>query len=100
MKVLSFIQSFLIIFALVFIVSGLVSFLYSLVVHSHGTIDWESSFRLAIIFGIALPLRSAEKNDNPRRTGSEAKHGAAAGTGTRTPGGGRDGMQGDPGIFT
>jgi len=43
-------------FAIVLVVAAVVSFLYSLIVHGAGTIDWETSFRLAIILGIVLPL--------------------------------------------
>ncbi len=56
MNVKSFLRSFAVIFILVFVVSAIVSFLYSLIVHGQGIFDWELSFRLGLIFGIALPL--------------------------------------------
>jgi hypothetical protein len=37
------------------VVSILVSLLWSLIVHKRGTIDWESSFRFAILLGILVP---------------------------------------------
>ena len=43
-------------FAIVLVVAAVVSFLYSLIVHGAGSIDWETSFRLAVILGIVLPL--------------------------------------------
>lgn len=55
MKIKSFLQSFAVMFALVFVVSVVVSFLYSYLIHGSGLVDWESSIRFAIIFGIVLP---------------------------------------------
>jgi ABC-type sugar transport system permease subunit len=49
-------RGFLVYFVLVFVVSTGVGYLYSLVAHGQGVIDWESSFRLAFIFGIVLPV--------------------------------------------
>ncbi len=59
MSIKTFARSFAIIAVLVFVVTAAVSLLYSLAVHGSGQVDWELSFRLAIIFGIALPLVSA-----------------------------------------
>lgn len=42
-------------FSITLLVSMIVTFLYSLLVHGIGVVDWETSFRLAFIFGIALP---------------------------------------------
>jgi hypothetical protein len=56
---------FAITFVLTLAVSILVTYLYSLVVHGSGVVDWEASFRLAIIFGIVIPwLHQREKNRN------------------------------------
>jgi len=49
-------RGFVVYFVLVFVVSAGVGYLYSLVAHGHGIVDWESSFRLAFIFGIVLPV--------------------------------------------
>jgi hypothetical protein len=49
------IWDFIVIFALVFILTAIVSFLYSMIFHGHGVVDWESSFRFGIIFGIVIP---------------------------------------------
>ncbi len=56
MSVMAFFRSFIIISILVFVAAGVVSFLYSLIVHGSGQVDWGSSVRLGIILGIALPL--------------------------------------------
>ena len=49
-------------FALTLVVSVIVTFLYSLIVHGAGTIDWETSFRLAIILGILFPWMRARES--------------------------------------
>ncbi len=44
------------------VVSVAVTWLWSLARHGAGVVDWEASFRLAIILGIALPwLRARER---------------------------------------
>jgi hypothetical protein len=43
---------FLTVFALTFIVTGIVTLLWNLIFHEASTIDWETSFRYAIVFGI------------------------------------------------
>jgi len=51
-------------FAIVLVVSIIVTFLYSLLVHGQGIVDWETAFRLAIIFGIVLPwLQQRQKKE-------------------------------------
>jgi hypothetical protein len=47
---------FAVTFAIVLLVSVAVTFLYSLLVHGAGIVEWETSFRLALILGIALPI--------------------------------------------
>lgn len=60
MKARQFLRSFAIVGALVFVVTSIVSYLYSLIVHGAGVVDWESSIRFAIIFGIVLSFRFGE----------------------------------------
>ena len=43
------------VFAVSLILSVIVSLLWNLTVHGASTIDWETSFRFAILFGIILP---------------------------------------------
>jgi hypothetical protein len=52
---------FVVTFCLVLVVSIIVTFLYSLIVHGAGAVDWETSFRFAIILGVALPLLRSRK---------------------------------------
>jgi len=56
MNLKNIMRGFIVYFVLVLVVSAIVSYLYSLVVHGQGVIDWGSSFRLAFIFGVALPI--------------------------------------------
>ena len=42
-----------------FLVAALVTYLYSLIVHEVGAINWETAFQLALVFGIVLPLTRA-----------------------------------------
>jgi hypothetical protein len=49
-------SGFLVCFALVFVASAVVGYLYSLVAHGQGVIDWGFSFQLAFIFGAVLPI--------------------------------------------
>jgi hypothetical protein len=46
---------FVTVFAVTLIVSLAVTLLWSIIVHGASTIDWETSFRFAILFGIILP---------------------------------------------
>ena len=46
-------------FALILVVAAIVTYLYNLIAHGTGTIDWETSFRLAVILGLALPIHRA-----------------------------------------
>lgn len=54
MNFAKFAKNFAVTFAVVLVVSVIVTFLYSLIVHGAGVIDWETSFRFAIILGITL----------------------------------------------
>lgn len=56
MNAKQFFKQFIFFLPLIFVVSGIVSFLVSLIGHGLGQVDWENSFRLAIIFSIILPF--------------------------------------------
>jgi len=62
MNIKKLLISFVAIFAVTLVVAVIVTFLYSLIVHDAGTIDWETSFRLAIILGITLPVIRAMRS--------------------------------------
>ena len=45
---------FVAVFAVVLVTSALVTFLWNLIGHGASAVDWKTSFRFAIIFGIIL----------------------------------------------
>jgi hypothetical protein len=44
------------------VVTAAVTFLWNFFFYARATADWEMAFRLAIIFGIVLPLVKAREN--------------------------------------
>jgi uncharacterized membrane-anchored protein len=50
------------VFAVSLVVCVLVTFLWDLFVHEAGTIDWETSFRFAIVFGIIFPWMETRRS--------------------------------------
>lgn len=61
MQIRNFLYGFLLIFLIAFIVTAAVTFFYSQLVHSKGMIDWETSIRQGIIFGIIIPVLQLRK---------------------------------------
>jgi hypothetical protein len=55
MNIKRLLVDFVTVFAVTLIVSVIVTLLWDLIVHGTSTIDWETSFRFAILFGIILP---------------------------------------------
>jgi hypothetical protein len=53
---------FITIFSISLVVSIGVTFLWNLVIHGAAMIDWETSFRFAILFGIIFPIINSRKN--------------------------------------
>ena len=47
---------FILIFIVTFIVTSAVTLLWSLFAHGGARVDWGTSFRMAIILGVVLPL--------------------------------------------
>jgi hypothetical protein len=68
MNLKNFLVSFATTFVLTLVVAVIVSFLYSLIVHGTAAADWELSFRLAIIFGLILPLTKVLENKGKKKT--------------------------------
>ncbi len=54
MKFKAILVQFIIMFLLVLVVGSLVTFLWNLIFHGVGQFEWETSFRMAIIFGIVF----------------------------------------------
>ncbi len=58
-----FVTGFITVFAITLLVTIGVTFLWSLIFHGAAIIDWETSFRSAILFGIIFPLVNSRKKD-------------------------------------
>ena len=59
MKIKSFLIGFVTTFAVTLVVAAIVTYLRNLIAHGQSAVDWETSFRFAIILGIALPVARA-----------------------------------------
>ena len=62
MNITKFITGFLTIFIITLAVSAGVTYLWSLIFHDMAKIDWETSVRLAIIFGILFTYLDRRKD--------------------------------------
>ena len=71
MNIRKFLSHFVTAFAVTLFVSAIVTLLGNLVVHGASTIDWETSFRSATVFGIIFSLISTKKQCGLNRTGPE-----------------------------
>ena len=56
MKIKNLLIGFVTTFAVTLVAAAIVTYLWNLFVHGQSAVDWETSFRLAIILGIALPV--------------------------------------------
>ena len=45
---------FLTVFTITWGITAMVTFLWNLIGHGEGSVDWETSFRFAVIFGVIL----------------------------------------------
>ena len=59
MKIKNFLIGFVTTFAVTLVVAAIVTYLWNLIAHGQSAVDWETSFRFAIILGIALPVARA-----------------------------------------
>lgn len=65
MTIRQYVTDFIVMFAVVMVVNLIVTYLYSLIVHGSGVIDWETAFQFAISLAIILPwLRKHEKKQS------------------------------------
>ena len=56
---------FALVFVVAFVITTIVTFLWNMIGHGVKTIDWETSFRFAIIFGVILTwVKSREIKEN------------------------------------
>jgi hypothetical protein len=55
MNIKKLLVGFVTVFAVSLTVSAIVTLLWNFIVHGASSIDWETSFRFAILFGIIVP---------------------------------------------
>jgi hypothetical protein len=64
MKIKKLVVEFATVFPVVLVLTAIVTFLWNIVGHGATTIDWEASFRFAIILGIVLTwVKSGETKE-------------------------------------
>jgi hypothetical protein len=54
MNITKLVVEFVTVFAVALVTTAIVTFLWNIIGHGASVVDWETSFRLAIIFGIIL----------------------------------------------
>jgi hypothetical protein len=54
MSVKNLVGEIVTVITVVLVITAIVTFLWNLIGHGEGAVDWETSFRFAIIFGIIL----------------------------------------------
>ena len=62
MNIKKYLLEFATVFAVTLVVSVVVTLLWNLILHGTTTIDWETSFRFAILFGIIVPWLETRRN--------------------------------------
>jgi uncharacterized membrane-anchored protein len=61
MNIKRLLTGFVTVFAVAFIVTGIVTLLWNVIIHGASTIDWETSLRFAIVFGIIFSWIESRK---------------------------------------
>ncbi len=69
MNIQSLFIDFVSTFLIVFVVTLIVTYLWGLIFHATGAVDWETSFRMAIIFGILFPWIDARVRKEQEKKG-------------------------------
>jgi hypothetical protein len=64
MNIKKLVVEFGIVFAVALVITVVVTFLWDIIGHGESTIDWETSFRFAIIFGINLTWANSREIQN------------------------------------
>jgi hypothetical protein len=81
MNIKRLLVDFVTVFAVSLIVSVIVTLLWNLIVHEASTIDWEASFRFAILFGIILSWIGTRRSNCGNDSGALLPGRRAAGQG-------------------
>jgi hypothetical protein len=66
MNIKKLLVDFVTVFAVSLIVTAIVTLLGNFIVHGASTIDWETSFRLAIVFGIIFSWIETRRSKQKR----------------------------------
>ena len=67
MNIKKLLPDFVTVFAITLLVSVIVTLLWNLSVHSVRTVDWETSFRLAVIFGVLVTWMETQRRKGGQR---------------------------------
>ena len=62
MNIKKLLVEFVMVFTVTMVVSVIVGLLWNLIIHRASTLDWETSFRFAILLGIILPWMGARRS--------------------------------------
>lgn len=82
MNIKKLVVEFVTVFAVTLVTTAIVTFLWNIIGHGSSVVDWETSFRFALIFGIILTCaksRETKEKDHPeiwnkRRRKNEKDH--------------------------
>lgn len=67
MNLKSFVVNFIVTFAIAFAVTAIATLLWNLVQSGTAHVDWATSFRLALILGVAFPLVEAMRDKSSNK---------------------------------
>jgi len=63
MNIKKLVVEFVTVFAVTLVTTVIVTFLWNLIGHGESAIDWESSFRFAVIFGVILTWVKSQETE-------------------------------------
>ena len=63
MNIKKLLVEFVTVFAVTLVTTVIVTFLWNLIGHGESAIDWESSFRFAVIFGVILTWVKSQETE-------------------------------------
>jgi hypothetical protein len=64
MNIKKLVVEFVTVFSVALVITAIVTFLWNIIGHGASVIDWETSFRFAVIFGVILTwAKSRESNE-------------------------------------
>jgi hypothetical protein len=64
MNIKKLVVEFVTVFSVALVITAIVTFLWNIIGHGASVVDWETSFRFAVIFGVILTwAKSRESNE-------------------------------------